>query len=285
MHQGWPKFVSHMWMGTQDDGLAAVAYGPCRVTAKVADGAEATITEVTDYPFDGVIRFEVRVEKPTKFPLHLRIPAWADGATVDVPGVDAEGDRPLLKRGSFTVIHREWRFGDAVTLRLPMTLRTETRYNNAVSILRGPLYFSLKIGERHRKLDTLKLGKDVQSIESLRKTAGLEKLVSFLEKTPMGDYTIEPTTPWNYALVIDREAPEKSITVSTRKPAKVPFAQDAAPVVLKVRGRAVPEWTLVDNSAGETPKSPVVSNEPVTDLELIPYGSTRLRITEFPVAR
>ncbi|MGB9624018.1 MAG: beta-L-arabinofuranosidase domain-containing protein [Phycisphaerae bacterium] len=285
MHQGWPKFVSHMWMATQDNGLAAIAYGPCRVTAKVADGAEATVTEATDYPFDGVIRFEIRVEKPTKFPLHLRIPAWAGGATVDVPGVGADGDTPALKAGAFTVINREWRSGDAVTLRLPMKLRTETRYNDAVSILRGPLYFSLRIGERFRKLDTLKLDKDVRTIESLRQTPGLEKLVSFLEKTPMGDYAIEPTTPWNYALIVDRDAPEKSITVNTRKPGKVPFAQAAAPVVLRVRGKAVPEWTLVDNSAGETPRSPVVSNEPVTELELIPYGCTRLRITEFPVVR
>ena len=69
------------------------------------------------------------------------------------------------------------------------------------------------------------------------------------------------------------------------EPGKVPFAQDAAPVVLKITGRAIPDWKLVNNSAGETPKSPVASNEPETKLELIPYGCTRLRITEFPVVK
>jgi hypothetical protein len=54
-------------------------------------------------------------------------------------------------------------------------------------------------------------------------------------------------------------------------------------VILKVRGRAIPDWKLVNNSAGDTPPSPVASNEPLVDLELIPYGCTRLRITEFPV--
>ena len=30
MHQGWPKFASHLWMKTPDDGIAAVAYAPSR---------------------------------------------------------------------------------------------------------------------------------------------------------------------------------------------------------------------------------------------------------------
>jgi hypothetical protein len=39
------------------------------------------------------------------------------------------------------------------------------------------------------------------------------------------------------------------------------------------------------NSAGEVPTSPVESNEPIVDLELIPYGSARLRISEFPTLK
>jgi len=28
MHQGWPKFAASLWMATNDNGLAAVAYSP-----------------------------------------------------------------------------------------------------------------------------------------------------------------------------------------------------------------------------------------------------------------
>jgi hypothetical protein len=71
--------------------------------------------------------------------------------------------------------------------------------------------------------------------------------------------------------------------VTTRKPGRIPWLQADAPVVLKVKGRLTPSWQLVRNSAGETPASPVTSDQSDSALELIPYGSTRLRVTEFPV--
>jgi hypothetical protein len=254
MHQGWPKFVSHMWMATHDQGLVAVAYGPSEVKAKVADGVTVTITAETDYPFDGAIRFTVTTDRPVVFPLYLRIPRWADGARLQAGGRDVPA-----KSGTFAVVEREWKSGDVVALNLPMKLRTETRYNNAVSILRGPLVFSLKIGERFKKIK------------------------SYHETLPAADYEVYPSTPWNYGLILDRAKPEKTIRVETGKIGKVPYEHEAAPVVLKVTGKAIPGWDIVDNSAGETPVSPVVSDQPIADLELIPYGSTRLRITEFPV--
>ncbi|MDP2897439.1 MAG: glycoside hydrolase family 127 protein [bacterium] len=254
MHQGWPKFVSHMWMATHDNGLAAVAYGPNEVKARVADGVEVTITEETEYPFDGSVEFAISLPQPTAFPLYLRIPAWADGTSI------RSGDETIRPGGgTFAVLKRTWKSGDAVKLDLPMKLRTETRYNNSVSVLRGPLYFSLKIGERY------------------------EKLKSYHDTLPAADWAIHPTTPWNYGLILDRENPQEFISTVRGKIGKTPFAQETAPVILKVKGRAIPNWKLVNNSAGDPPISPVKSDEPITDLEMIPYGCTRLRITEFPV--
>jgi hypothetical protein len=83
-------------------------------------------------------------------------------------------------------------------------------------------------------------------------------------------------------VVIDPAAPERSITVAEAPISSTPFDPQRPPVTLSVPGRRLPGWTLVDDSAGPIPQSPAHSSEPLETVELILYGSTQLRITEFP---
>jgi len=249
MHQGWPKFAAHLWMQAED-GLAAVAYAPSTVTSTI-DDTPVQIELSTDYPFDEQLNFTVHVETPLRFALYLRIPAWADGAEITV-GTEHPGP---VDAGSFYRLERKWRDGETITLRLPMRPVIERRFQNSAAILRGPLVYSLQIGEEWRHIKG---------------------------ELPHGDWEVYPTTPWNYALHLDTDHPEGSLTFTKHPVDDCPFSPEAAPVTATVHGRQI-SWTLEHNAAAPPPESPVTSEAPLETLTLLPYGCTHLRVTEFPV--
>jgi DUF1680 family protein len=149
MHRGFPGYIENMWMATPDNGLVAAAYGPSRVTAKVVDNVDVSILEETEYPFDGTVRMTVGLARPTNFPLHLRIPEWAEGTTIKVGGKTI---RP--RAGTVHAILKTWQPGELLEIVFPMRIRTETRYNKAISVMRGPVYYSLRIGKKFERVVT-----------------------------------------------------------------------------------------------------------------------------------
>ena len=274
MHQGWPKYVESMWMATNDNGLALVTYGPSTVKARVGNGMEVTINEETDYPFNGSVKLTINTEKTVRFSIDLRIPGWADSVSIRFKNKTIK-----VKNLSSYKIKERWRNGDQIFIELPMNLRMEKRYNNSLALLRGPLFFSLQINKEYK---SIKINYD-----------------NFGYKGSV-DWEIDPGSPWNYGLVIDKTNIMHGMKVTENPLSKYPFAdrgdmiwssdsgkytiwtQDA-PVIIKARGMKIPEWTMKNNSADVPPLSPVKPEGDVETITLVPYGCARLRITEFPV--
>ena len=165
------------------------------------------------------------------------------------------------RAGGFLRIERRWTAGDEVALTFPMTPRTSTWYRDSVALERGPLVFSLRLGEDWKKL-----------------TQGMKKPAP----APAADWEVRPTTPWNYGLVVNPSSPPAGVKVRELPIGEYPFSPTGAPVELTVTGRRVPEWTIVNGSAGPLPHSPATSSLPDESLTLIPYGSAKLRVTAFP---
>lgn len=261
MHQGWPKFTQNLWYATSDGGIAALVYSPSSAKIKVADGTEVSVKEETMYPFDETIKFTVTTPRTVKFPFHLRIPAWCQGASVRINGTLYDE----YKGNQVVKIRREWKSGDVVELILPMKLRNERWHENSVSIERGPLNFALKIGEKWNRIKND------------------DRFGEFY-------YEVEPTTPWNYGLIESNLADlEKNFEVVTKKvdPNVYPWNPENSPVEIRAKGVIIPFWTMYNGSAGPLPYSPqyqLKTAEP-QNITLLPYGCTTLRVAQFPVVR
>jgi len=234
-----------------------VLYASSEVEAKVGDGTTVRIVEETDYPFDENIEFTLFTPKPVRFPLLLRIPHWCEDAKVYVN--EQVGDvqpKPL----SYVAMHRTWQDGDKVRLELPMQIRLTVwaKNRNSVSVHRGPLTYSLKIGEKWIRY------------------GGTEKWPA---------YEVYPTAPWNYGLIVDMENPARIFEVAKgigRLPDQ-PFTVDGAPIQLIAKAKRIPQWKQEENGlVGALQDSPVRSDEPVEKITLIPMGCARLRISAFP---
>ena len=103
------------------------------------DGAQIELTQSGSYPFASEVRLQVKASRPAEFAVNLRIPAWAQAASVSVNGKRLS---PSATAGTFAAIHREWKSGDIIDLDLPSKLRLEAvdaRHPETVALVKGPL--------------------------------------------------------------------------------------------------------------------------------------------------
>ncbi len=122
----------------EPNGLLVNLYIPSTVKWVNHDGAQVTLTQTGDYPFDSKVALRIRVSRPSDFTLRLRTPAWAGPIAFSVNGEESPAN---VQRG-FATIRRKWSDGDLVDVTIPLPMRLEpidSRHPETVALMRGPL--------------------------------------------------------------------------------------------------------------------------------------------------
>ncbi|MBO5937565.1 MAG: glycoside hydrolase family 127 protein [Clostridia bacterium] len=208
-----------------------------------ADGV--TIRLETEYPFKNKMHYYIDAEKD--FDFIIRIPSFAKNLKVNGENADT-ADLSFAIRNGKTEIEIEFET-------VPYL---KNRPNDLCALQMGSLLFSVPV----------KYSKVMK--EYIKK--GVER------KFPYCDYQFIPKTPWNYGFA------DRNFKVSYNAVSDIPFSESAPAVTVKANMYQI-NWGLkfpYKSICRNTPKSraPISS---VQEIELYPYGCSRLRMTEMPL--
>jgi DUF1680 family protein len=137
--------VSTYAYGRSDRGVWVHLYGGSTLDTTLPDGRRVRLKQETDYPWEGRVKITVDSAPPGDLSLFLRIPGWADGATLAMNGKSVPATA-----GRYVEVRRAWKTGDAVELTLPMRPRLVEAHplveeaRNQVAVMYGPLVYCLE---------------------------------------------------------------------------------------------------------------------------------------------
>ncbi|KAG7095934.1 hypothetical protein E1B28_006618 [Marasmius oreades] len=250
--QGWPKFISHAFL-TTDDGtsLVQVYHGPFQTTATLSGNNNVTVNVETTYPFSDIV--STTITATSSYTHLVRIPSWVVNGTISINGGQAQLLAPKNGFQSVPIPAGQSKF----VLNLTPQITFESRPHGAVAIHRGPLLYSLEI------------------------TYSSKILKQHPQEPRAADYEFDATSEWRFAVDPKTAKAVGGAAPGDTLPSPI-FDSNKPPVSIEISGCTI-DWDEAGQTFANPPPEKPKCNGAVQKLKLTPYGATNLRISEFPV--
>jgi DUF1680 family protein len=131
---------------TSAEGIYVHFYDNSEMHWQLENGSKLTLTQTTQYPWEGTVHLAVTPASPAEFTLFVRIPGWSKRNTVKVNGREVAGIAP----GQYLPLKRKWSGGDAVELTFdmePQALHANlavTDDRGRIAFQRGPIVYCME---------------------------------------------------------------------------------------------------------------------------------------------
>ncbi|WEK54769.1 MAG: glycoside hydrolase family 127 protein [Candidatus Cohnella colombiensis] len=150
--------IGQYMYSTSEDGIYVHLYNDSETTVDVK-GNRVTLTQQTNYPWEGHIGLTIMPETAAEFTVAVRYPGWCSHAEIKVNGNKV--DAPIVN--GYFMLNRNWAQGDVVELLLDMPIQLveshpSVRTNSGkVALQRGPLVYCMEETDNARDLSDLSL--------------------------------------------------------------------------------------------------------------------------------
>jgi len=229
--------------------LVHLYLGPLSVTTTLGGTNKVTVNVVTQYPFSDTLTTTISAAQA--FTYYVRIPSWVSGGTISINGAAAKsvvGNANGLQAVSVPA------GSTSFVLNLPAPITLESRPHGSVAVQRGPLHYAFDIPRN-------------QTVLTQNAQQPLAK-----------DLQFEATSAWNYA--IDPATLKFTPRTVSTLPSPV-FDSNLPPVSITVTACPI-SWPTSGSLITTSPPQNATCTGAQKTLTLTPYGSTKLRIGEFP---
>jgi len=253
LHRYMPNYVARMWLRDRKGHPVAALYGPSSVEYDLGGGVSVRIEEQTAYPFEEQVRFTFSFfedgkpsTKSHQMDFTYRIPGWC---AAEEPG--------------FRTVSKAWRSGDSFSVDLPMEIEIVDNPVAGTSVQRGPVVYAFAVPADMKEDPVI-----------------YDNMAGKVSANPdFKNWSMTPSGKWNYALVKNRLGGLKAERTGA---SGFPFDPDGVPVKIRVPVVGVKGWTLQDNRYTPPLPETVEAEGGIEYIDLVPYGSTTLRLTIFP---
>lgn len=139
------------------DGIYVNLYIGSSVLVEVG-GVKVLLQQVSSYPFEDMVKIDLKPSKEIIFKLYLRVPGWCESFEVYVNG---KKEQIQKLENSYVCIERLWKENDQVTLKIPTEVKMvnshpQVRSNvGKVAVVKGPVVFCAEEADNGKNLHLL----------------------------------------------------------------------------------------------------------------------------------
>lgn len=300
--QGYPKFLSGMFVGAGENGLAHALLGPGKVETTLPSGVKVKVSCLTNYPFSNAFTYTVDSSAP--FDFAIRIPGWhllGPSHKIEISTTSPTGQ----KSNDSVIIYPDFHSGmqylsltegtSTLSFTLAQDIQIMPRANSSIAVRAGALLYALQIPsyntstavKAYNEAGTANpFSPQTNASNSPPPVSPVSPSVNGQIPQQVRDYQIFPKDGTKWAIAIDPKSlsfHSKFKTGESEGALPNPLWSDEGEgMVTWIDGKGCEiEWGIWKGGPGSVPTERKCLGKSFA-VKLIPYGGAKIHMSEFP---